>query len=168
MPQPATRRLVTEAALVPLKTRIDALDGKGQRGYTIDQSVGRVVRVWDYLNNREQIIYGDTGLRNIGALLEIASTAGTVQISRSAQGVTVTLAGVAPSANGSDILMTLPSGFRPARTIFFYASGITELSQITQYGKVQLYNWTKGLPIYGTATFQTSDPWPASLPGTPV
>lgn len=138
------------------------------RAYTIDQTAGRVVKVWDHLNNREQIIYGDSGLRDVSELLTVARSAGTLHLSRSTQVVTLTINGLKPSATGSDIIAIMPSGFRPARTVFFQAEGVSAMGQVTQYGNTQLYDWVKDIPIFGTVTFITADPWPPTLPGKAV
>lgn len=91
------------------ETRLDVLDGLGQRGYTVDQTAGRVVKVWDYLNNREQLIYGDTGWKT--ATL-INGWAGTAQYRRVMNRVTVKFRNMAGSAATSTSFLNLPTGYR--------------------------------------------------------
>lgn len=177
MVQPASRRLVTESALAPLKTRVDTLDSRGQRGYVIDQSAGRVVKVWDYLNNREQMIYGYTGVRNIYALLEGATfTGGRVEVIREGNDVELTIYGITPGASVADgnVALRMPSGFRPPSYQLFpyvwYGTTIDAGNRalISGGGALQVYGWEAGRVIYGRLSWKTSDPWPTTLPGTAV
>lgn len=46
----------------------DIPTGMRPAAYRVDQTAGRTVTVWDYLNNREQVIYADTGIQDITAL----------------------------------------------------------------------------------------------------
>lgn len=85
---------------------------KGIRRYTINETVGRSVSVWDYLNNREQVIYSDTGWRLITNLLPTGVTASNVWIRRQGNDVTVNIQGLITPA-GTVTLFTLANGYRP-------------------------------------------------------
>lgn len=158
-------RLGETAAGIPAAV---AAGWEGRRPYTLEQTAGRVVKVWDYLNNREQIIYGDTGARDITALLSVPTSGGFVYVHRHAQMVTLSVEALKLLTSSLGVITVLPSGFRPARTAYFQLEEVSLRGQVTIYGNVQLYNWRQELPIYGTVTFPTSDPWPATLPGKPA
>lgn len=138
------------------------------RAVRVDQSAGRVFKVWDYLNNREQIIYGDTGWRSI----TIAS--GTLQIRRVNQTVSVNLVNFRPQATGTVAIAQLPAGFRDAPTSeVFWADeqGSPRSSQIRGYSPFEfviLGLSTINSYVSASITYLTTDPWPTSLPGTAV
>lgn len=135
--------------------------------YSISEVAGRVVTVWDYLNNREQLIYGDTEERNIASLFTAGGTHGGFTLRRVGQTCTLTLYNWAPNAAGSGNLAVIPTGFRPRVTHGVPAQGLSSRLQVTPSGNVQAYNWTTA-SVVGSIVWTTSDPWPTSLPGTPV
>lgn len=157
------------------ESRLDVLDGLGQRGYTVDQTAGRVIKVWDYLNNREQLIYGDTGARNITSLFT-GLVGGSVIIRRTAQFVEVDFQAVT-LPNGSsigfvDLGTAIPTGFRPPRFKDFNSPARTGTESSTigsarfdANGKVYIYRYTDGEVIRVSAVWMTNEPWPTSLPG---
>jgi len=136
--------------------------------YVIDQSAGRVVRVWDYLNNREQLIYGDTGKRVITHPL-VAS--GNIFLLR--QNNTVNLIGEALKINGSgtvNVLGLIPSGFLPRGTVFgsprvFWSTDTNNAYRITFQGTLAVSSVSSSTQINISETWITNDPWPATLPG---
>lgn len=91
------------------ETRLGVLDGQGQRGYTVDQTAGRVIKVWDYLNNREQLIYGDTGWKT--ATL-INGWTGTAQYRRELNRITIKFRNMVGTAATSTSFVNLPLGYR--------------------------------------------------------
>lgn len=145
----------------------------GKRAYTIDQSAGRVVKVWDYLNNREQMIYGDTGER---LMTDARITAGYASITRT--GNTVQLAANALVLGNETGTLTLldwaPQGFRPrdivtSESAAYWSTETTHRMRVNPYNKsVQILGITAGEPINWLVTFRTVDPWPPSLPGTAI
>lgn len=141
------------------------------RPYSIDQSAGRVIKVWDYLNKREQIIYGDTGDRTADALLAPPVTAGFSRIRREGRTVEIYLnqaiiSGLASSA----VALSLPSGFRPSITqrisdTWGLAAGA--YAYVDSNG-LRFSNTAGGSSsIVLSARFTTNDPWPVELPGSP-
>lgn len=137
----------------------------------VKETAGRTVSVWDYLNQREQLIYGDSGERDISALL--AGAAGRVTVSREGPMVHLSLEGVAPSTSNSGLILTLPPGFRPATRKDFTMPATTAAAAWRS-----TYIFTSGgLGIWSPSTadnyrfyisFRTSEPWPTSLPGVAV
>lgn len=165
--------------------RLDAGDGleivipSGRRSYTVSETAGRTVSVWDYLNNREQLIYGDTGERNITALSgNVAS--GNIYLQRTGNEVTITIVMVKLAALGAgsstDLFApgAIPAGFRHRRTTWYEvkSNGATAANAEWRQFGVTSSGW---LPIYSGATladeyravikYTTTDPWPTVLPG---
>lgn len=158
----------TKEAALDLGDGITVRIPTDKQRYTIDQTAGRTVKVWDYVNNREQLIYGDTGLRDITALSTVPVTAGTITMQRVGHLGYLSFEGVKFSTSSSGVVLVVPSGLRPAQIPTFQLEGVVNRGQITLYGNVQIYNWTAGQPIYGSFTYPIADPWPTSLPGTAV
>lgn len=157
-----------ENALNAAKNELALLNGQGQRGYKISEVAGRTITVWDYLNNREQLIYGDTGDRDLSSMLPAGATAVRCGLRRTGNVCTLTMYDVKMLANGSGNFFVIPSGFRPTMQVSNTAQGLSSRIQATQAGNVQGYNWTAATSIYGSLVWQTSDPWPTTLPGTPA
>lgn len=153
---------------------LDAGDGlevvipAGRRSYTVSEAAGRTVSVWDYLNNREQLIYGDTGLRNILSLWDIGSTGGRATLSRNGNQIELSVYGVA--STGTVTALNLPVGFRPKyhRTFARAIHGATDPNNrvvVTFQGDVWQAGTVSGDLIYFTITYRTEDPWPTTFPG---
>lgn len=170
-----------------LKARLLALDGQGQRGYSISQVAGRTVKVWDYLNSREQLIYGDTGVRalTVPAVAPLNGI-GTITISRQNREVTMVLDNVEYVGTSTTEYLTaagfIPVGFRPgysenpssvltnvnANSTFPVA--ILQASRLRRMGPALMGN-EPGLgtnAFRGTIKWKTDEAWPASLPGAAV
>lgn len=170
------------------ETRLGVLDGRGQRGYTVTQTTGRTVTIWDYLNQREQIVYGDTGWRAI----DISNTTGTIrsnpgnlQLRRQGNIVTARIAGVSLSAGTSqgNLLAsgTLPLAFRGVTdgTIFSLrdtAKGFAMYHTLSVAGSyIRWLTFWDGITqsqirptegsMGGEVSWVTDAPWPTSLPG---
>lgn len=173
--QPAVVNAAAEAVnanpdISSVKSRVTALDGQGQRGYTISETAGRAIRVWDYLNNREQLIYGDTGGRDI-TTLGSSINGGAVRLSRESNVVQLTLVGATTSQAGAFTLLTLPLGFRPTAFIYgttskYWGADSAEEMRINTTGAVEFRTADAGAGLSIVLRFRTNDPWPTSLPGT--
>lgn len=153
--------------------------------YRVDQTAGRAVYSWDPLNSREQLTYGDTGVRAIDSILNAAAwdTSGATRTLRLRRvGSTVSLQGqvlsIAALTNGTKIL-DLPSGFRQEGMIEMTAlhapSGKwIRYSAGNSYGAPTFY-WDTSAVTFGSGqvaqmslTWLTTDPWPTSLPGSAI
>lgn len=159
---------------------VEIPEGMTTAAILFSQTAGRVVTAWDYLNNREQLIYGDTGERDITAL-SARVAAGKVYIQRVGPDVTLTLSMVKLSdvAGGASVDLfapgVIPAGFRHRRTTWYpvKANGATAVANAFRQFGITASGW---LPIYSSAALEdeyravikytTSDPWPAALPGT--
>ncbi|UGL63253.1 hypothetical protein SEA_TOKKI_24 [Arthrobacter phage Tokki] len=139
----------------------------------IDQTAGRAIYQWDPINNREQLIYGDTGTRDIAAAGIIASpwTVGSLTIRRVGQMVMYSAYNIQQNgATNMVLLNSLPSGFRPSDYIRFVARQHNANPAFYAFeagngnGAVQAYQ--SGITgAHFTISWMTLDPWPTTLPG---
>lgn len=141
----------------------------------LNQDAGRAIYSWDDVINREQLVYGDTGLRSVSALRNANSSAGTAYVRRDGRSVTFHMTGVSMAVTGAgfvsifDAATALPVGFRPPvggfRTVAATASGEARLLEFLSDGGIQIY--APSMSVYSASiTFQTNDIWPLALPGT--
>lgn len=142
------------------------------RPYTIDQSAGRVLKAWDYLNKREQIIYGDTGYRSLPNDPAKTSDVGNIIVRRLGSLVELNISDKTVLVSGNVTLLNLPAGFRPwawvntnLTTIYDSVSPTSNGLRITSAGDVMVYSVAAGEVLRGHVVFMTPDPWPTSLPG---
>lgn len=144
----------------------------------VSQTAGRVIYTWDDINSREQIVYGDTGVRDILGLIDTSKvTVGTAKLRRFNNQVELRVLGVlgvgANTSNVSILTAALPAGFRNEHTIQVQAF----LGDDLQTSAALSFNGgaltVKALRTSNpSASFlmqwQTLDSWPTSLPGNPV
>lgn len=136
----------------------------------IQETAGRTVSVWDYLNQREQMIYGDTGLRDISSLI-LDRTAGSAFVRRENNTITVYLNSVVSSRPGAgvSIIASLGSGYRAdnASEVWTIASNVSSARRVgvNIYGQLTTRDGDSSYPITAVFTFTTRDPWPNSLLG---
>jgi hypothetical protein len=148
----------------------------------VDTTAGRAIYQWDDLNQREQLIYGDTGLRSIyqdqpwlDALFNTGTTINSSNVVRVRRvGYVVQLAWALDKAASGSVTSVagFPLGFRPAD--IFNAIGITSgIGLVRAYhpgGASQLITQSAAAQtnVSVTLTYTTTDPWPTSLPGTAI
>ncbi|AXH46683.1 hypothetical protein QCN35_gp21 [Arthrobacter phage Synepsis] len=141
----------------------------------VDQTAGRAIYQWDDLNLREQLIWGDTGWREVSGLLVLGWTGGALYMRR--VGFTVMLVGIINgAASTSDHFLSLLNdpGFRPSAQGSFspVISGDYTAFRDMQYdataGVMQMY--IRAAPANKdwriSASWQTAQSWPTTLPGT--
>lgn len=145
-----------------------------RRQYVVSQTAGRTVTVWDYLNNREQMVYGDTGFRDITASVA-GVTGGTVRVRRIGNMVYVLINGATrANLSSSPQLALLTSGFRPAYThvdlgdLHIYTNPNAARLFVQTSGSVDALSASDNVGVYKSLLYPTSDPWPTVLPGTAV
>lgn len=133
----------------------------------VKETAGRTVSVWDYLNQREQMIYGDTGLRSLP--LGASQTSGKLLIRRVGNTVFFNIDEAVFDATGTHSIPRLPTGFRPEGVNHSWmwsngnaVGGIVSLSATAYPG---LYGYVAGNIARCAMTYQTSQPWPTTLPG---
>lgn len=166
---------------------VEIPEGMTTAAIRFNQTVGRVVTAWDYLNNREQLIYADTGVRS----LPVPATSplngiGTITISRYNNEITLVLDNVEyVGTNTSEYLTAagfIPVGFRPGysenpagiitnnNANATYPIGVLQGSRLRRLGPA-LTGAEPGLgtsAMRGTLKWKTIDLWPSTLPGTAV
>jgi hypothetical protein len=142
-----------------------------------DETVGRRQFAWDTVNNRWQLVYGDTGWRDVTASLNaIASvTYGYCYIRRIGAVVHVHARVTSTVATALASMYTTPTGFRFRNGVADYgftaftATGAAGGRFVSAAG-VDIYAQTFAAVTSLTLLFQypTDDAWPATLPGTAV
>ncbi|UTN92028.1 hypothetical protein SEA_DARBY_23 [Arthrobacter phage Darby] len=139
-----------------------------------DQTAGRAMYQWDEINQREQLIYGDTGWREVSALLVDGWTSSGLFLRRLGSQVFLTGIITGSSATSDHFLSLLNDvGFRPGSQSIFspvlsddYTSS-RDLQFDATSTKMQVYvraapvgkNWRMA------ASWITPNSWPTSLPG---
>ncbi|WP_394685329.1 pyocin knob domain-containing protein [uncultured Microbacterium sp.] len=152
-------------------------------GQRVDQTAGRAIYTWDDVNGREQLIYGDTGRRDITSLISLPAGASLVSGSRvfmQRVGYDVTVwceEGLEFSgAFNTAPLYTLPNGFDPL--VQGDVSPLFTRNGLRQIGVAQTLSSDKSIRVGASEatgvgantrfrhTFKTASAWPTSLPGT--
>jgi hypothetical protein len=138
----------------------------------VDQAAGRAMYTWDDVNQREQLFYGDTGVRRIETLFINGWTAAIASLRRTNSIVQLGLYNVSPSAQTAPTAYTLPSGFRPAGfggNICFPTREGSNWSVLVVNGAGDVQPSTVALNSIGAIhllTWSTADAWPTTLPGS--
>lgn len=144
----------------------------------VDDTAGRAIYTWDDVSSREQMIYGDSGVRNIIAAIAGQSTAASdpsVLIHRNGNLVTLIFENLQPATSADWTPFTsLPAGFRPRlrnpHRFFITASNLGEQRSMFLYtsGAMTIFGAKNTDVIRSSITYPTVDPWPTSLPGTAI
>lgn len=138
--------------------------------YLVDETAGRTVKVWDYVNNREQIIYGDTGSRRL-PIPSALDPQGDFFLRRVGNTVRLRMTAVKFTTTGNiTIPGVIPSGFRPVGyfplTSTPYWSAETSVRARVTGADVQILATVPGGITNFEASWDTNEPWPTTLPGT--
>lgn len=132
-------------------------------GLRFKEAAGRVATAWDHINNREQLIYGDTGLRDVSASVPRAQWARARRIGNTVEIYinNCDLSGLA----SNEPLLDLPAGFRPSfvQRLDGYWSGSGY--PYADSSSIKINGTNTGTQII-SGKFSTTDPWPTSLPGS--
>lgn len=144
----------------------------------VDETAGRAIYTWDDVNNREQLIYGDTGWRDVRSLLAngwtVDSASAGILLRRYGNKVTLKIHRLDGSeATRDDFLLTsdIGSGFHRAvgGTYVPIVTSLTTVGALSLQSNIQL---ARSTPMFVSgfmeASWETSQPWPTSLPGNGV
>lgn len=141
----------------------------------VDNTAGRAIYTWDdtAVPGREQLLWGDTGSREISAFLDATKwVAGNIKIRRVGSEVELRAYGldnVAGVVGSVGVLNAqLPAGFRNQHTVAGMAQvGATIGQVITAFSATNatIVGVVDGAICGFTAKWQTTDPWPTVLPG---
>lgn len=154
-------------------------------GQYTDESVGRRIFVWDQVNQRYQMVYGDTGWRDVSGSLDADWTANLTapavllrRVNNTVQGIFRVQRVTASGNRGSyDTVYTLPTGFTDG---YYQVRSIAYSSTTAQLGFVGSGVSSSAIEVVfpdgGTyangevITFSfmstTTTAWPTTLPGT--
>jgi hypothetical protein len=156
---------------VPGGERLDP----GSLGHYWDESVGRREFSWDTTNSRWQLVYGDTGWRDVSASI-LSSWTGTLYLRREGNRIDFIGAGLSKTSATADSLLTLPAGFTAAISAVHVGVGI----DTTTLGWCPCYMSGTNVIVVPRAaigagnqgrvnmTFTSTGAWPATNPGTAV
>lgn len=169
---------------VGISASLDEADTNAILAEYWDASVGRRQFTWDTVNQRYQMIYGDTGWRDLSSTVtwDASQTTGTglLLLRRTTNHVAVRLewtsSGTAFSGR-RDVFATggMPSGFRPSSNQEWAVclsdpAGTVTVggAMIRNDGKIQSSFAAAQLSkqIEVSALYATTEAWPSSLPGT--
>lgn len=148
----------------------------------VRETAGRTVSVWDYLNNREQLIYGDTGWRSLTVPnMAPLDGSGTIKIRRVNDRISLQFDGVGYTGTGVSEYLTaagfIPAGFQPgygdnpASNVGNVNANKMFILGILQATRIRLLNSVSGWPgvgvdaLRGQLTWTTTQTWPTTLPG---
>ncbi|ASR84121.1 hypothetical protein SEA_WHEELBITE_28 [Arthrobacter phage Wheelbite] len=140
-----------------------------------DDTTGRTAYLYDWINNRSQIVYGDTGRRNISNMAPAETTfsgGGKLAIRREGSTVDIYCVGWMPGAAGTVHLLAsgLPAGFRPSNSRVWWGAqnGQPVLCTMSFDGSTIaiISNAATTHPIGFSFSYSTTDVWPTTLPGT--
>lgn len=138
-----------------------------------DDTTGRQAYFYDWQNNRSNLLYGDTGRRNISSLANgTFSGGGKLTIRREGSMVDLYCVGWMPGADGVVQLLnaSLPNGFRPSnsRSWFGVQNGSPVLCTLAFDASTLavVSNAATTHPVSFSFAFSTTDPWPTALPGS--
>ena len=185
----ADGELITAADLNRVEQAVDAVDG--QVGSKVDATDPRLsdartptahqhaVADVDGLQTTIDRLTVGTGWREID-WLPVGNTVNGSRVLRQGSQVTLIIDVVLSSALGTTRSRTevVPAGFRPAQA----AAGGGQSALLTSYnsvapaaqmyvnssGSIYLYGVVDGARVRQGVTWQTTDPWPTTLPGTPA
>lgn len=148
-----------------------------------DETAGRAIYRYDPINSREQLIYGDTGHRNILAdsgWIAALTSAGVVdfnagnlvRLRRIGYECELFMALDKAASGSATMAASFPLGFRPVGpfTALGANSGFVIVRAYHGGGTTGL-NWnTTAAAAAASITFRytTTDPWPTTLPGTAI
>jgi hypothetical protein len=136
----------------------------------VDQTAGRAIYVYDELNQREQLVYGDTGWRNIASSVLNGDATSTLHIRRTLNQVHVK-ASTNPTNSGGDFF-NWPVGFAPDGSTYQpvrYSGAIELVNLYVDTVKIALSQYVSGKGgVFFTGSYFCSQTWPTTLPGTAV
>lgn len=120
----------------------------------------------------EQLIYGDTGWRNVSSLLTNGWT-GSLYLRRFGHRVSALAEALNPNGKTSDTALLLPAGFQAGtlggRSVFHNLVVPASVYRVAAAGtSLNVVATTTAGALYGACDWYTEAAWPTTLPGTAV
>lgn len=141
----------------------------------VDRTAGLAIYSRDHAQNREQLVYGDTGwrdLRDTNGALQNGWVASAALVRRTGYTVEWQLNGLSSAGSTTDIAYALGAGWRPRMNQSWTvrrADGSFSFAPIDTGGRLfRTVNFNTQASAEFTLMYSTTDAWPTSLPGTPV
>ncbi|WP_311210915.1 MULTISPECIES: pyocin knob domain-containing protein [unclassified Aeromicrobium] len=142
----------------------------------VDQTAGRAIYTWDDLNGRDQLVYGDTGLRDVSSLLVngwALGSLGVVLIRRVGVMVYLTAFNLDSANASAAAYANLPVGFRPSTISVIPIKGVAsaganaqDLNALARWnGELSAGITTRSASVIVSGAWMTADAWPTTLPG---
>lgn len=143
-------------------------------GQRTDVSLGRRIFTWDEFNGREQMVYGDTGWRNVTADLingwGNGGNTGSVLIRRYNNMVSLKLIGITVAGATSDAFLNSINGFKHHNSQGWEPiwTGLGSGGLMREQGGTLSLTPRNVIAAstFGTMSWMTDDAWPNPLPGT--
>lgn len=136
----------------------------------VDQTAGRAIYTWDDVNNREQLIYGDTGWRDVTSLLLNGWTSeGPILLRRMLYSVELVMLGLVDTASTDATVLTILPGFQPVRNVVLRVVGDRGVTVRSAERDIRIVRTGSRLGDQyngASVSWSTATSWPTSLPGT--
>ena len=131
---------------------------------------GRAAYVWDQVNGRPQMVYYDSGWRDVSSLLSNGWT-GSAYLRRADNIVMLRFESLSGTAATGDTVLTVPAGFRSESTIQQLlpanSSDATAVrARMTNTGAVTILPRATATAVSATWSLSTTNALPTTLPGT--
>jgi hypothetical protein len=136
----------------------------------VDQTAGRAIYTFDTINQREQLIYGDTGWRDITTAFG-GGVGGALYLRRANSQVSLQMAGfqMATAIPNGTAISNLPVGFRPTVNSYYpLIHGASRNSRSFYMGANGTGGFNNAFADENYSSliqWSTIDAWPTSLPG---
>ncbi|ALY09556.1 hypothetical protein LAROYE_29 [Arthrobacter phage Laroye] len=137
-----------------------------------DDTTGRTAYMYDWINNRSQLVYGDTGRRNISSIANGTFTGGgKLTIRREGSVVDIYCVGWVPGSVGTTHLLAsgLPSGFKPSNSRTWFSSQNSQpCNSVMAFdaSTITIITNSDSVGVGFSFSYSTTDSWPTTLPGT--
>lgn len=137
-------------------------------GWYWDESVGRRLFVWDTINNRWQMVYGDTGWRDVSTWLASGwafTASGSIKVRR--VGSHINMQASQLNRNGAiTTAINVPSGWRTSGRVAIPGVQSAAAMVLLSLGGGEFYCDFSPTDASFSGGWSSADPWPTSLPGT--
>lgn len=136
----------------------------------VDSTAGRVIYTFDDVNFRDQLIYGDTGRRDISSICSGTFSGGKLSIRRVGHTVDLYCVAYVPGVTGQFNMLesSLPVGFRPSNSRNFWGFQNSQPISVAVGFDGSTINMTtvgSSYLVSFSISYTTTDAWPTALPG---